>query len=70
MNTIKEIPVIKPIKVLRNEKGEKTEVILTYESYIELMERLQDVIDAELIDEVKDEPRYSWEEVQKMRETS
>ena len=67
MDELKEVPNIRPIKVIRNEKGEKMEVVITYQSYLEIMESLQDLIDANLFDEVRDEPRISWAAGRKMR---
>jgi len=48
-----------------DEKGKKKSVLLSYKEYRELLESAQDVIDAKLIDEVKDEPLISLEEFKK-----
>ena len=46
-----------------DEKGKRRSVLLSIEEYQELLESAQDVIDAALIDEVKDDPRVAWGEV-------
>jgi hypothetical protein len=48
-------------------KGRQQSVLLSIEEYRELLECAQDVIDAGLIDEVKDLPRVAWEEVKAKR---
>lgn len=48
-----------------DEKGKRKSVLLPYKDYKELVELAQDVIDAKLIDEVRNEPTVSWEEVKK-----
>ncbi len=48
-----------------DKKGRKKSVLLPYKDYQELIELAQDVIDAKLIDEVRNEPTVSWEEVKK-----
>ena len=51
-----------------DKKGRKKSVLLPYKDYKELVELAQDVIDAKLIDEVRNEPRVSWEDVKKREE--
>ena len=46
-----------------DEKGKKKGVFLSLKDYKELVECAQDVIDAALIDEVRDEPLVEWEKV-------
>lgn len=48
-----------------DEKGRRKSVLLPYKDYKELIELAQDVIDARLIDEVRNEPTVSWEEVKR-----
>lgn len=50
-----------------DEKGQRRSVLLSIEEYQELLESAQDVIDAALIDRVKDEPRVAWSEVKAKR---
>ena len=68
MKNIKEIPKIKPVKFVTDGSGKRTDVLIPYSSYCEIMESFQDIVDAALIDEVRDEPLISWEDVQRMRE--
>jgi len=68
MKNTKSIPKIKPVKFVTDENGNKTEVLIPYASYCEIMESFQDIVDAALIDEVRNEPLISWEEVRRMRE--
>jgi hypothetical protein len=46
-----------------DDKGRKKGVLLSLKDFKELVECAQDVIDARLIDEVKDEPTVAWEKV-------
>jgi hypothetical protein len=46
-----------------DEKGQRRSVLLSIEEYHELLESAQDVIDAALIDEVKEDLRVAWSEV-------
>lgn len=48
-------------------KGKRTSVLLTIKDYQELLERAQDLIDAELIDEVRKTSRVSWATVKGKR---
>jgi hypothetical protein len=48
-----------------DDKGKKKSVLLSFKEYRELLECAQDVIDARLIDEVRDEPTVSWEDFKK-----
>jgi hypothetical protein len=41
--------------------------LLSIREYQELLESAQDVIDADLIDEVKDDPRVPWSDVKAKR---
>ena len=50
-----------------DEKGQRRSVLLSIEEYQELLESAQDVIDAALIDEVKDDARVSWSDVKAKR---
>ena len=50
-----------------DEKGQRRSVLLSIEEYQELLESAQDVIDAALIDKVKDEPRVAWSDVKAKR---
>ena len=50
-----------------DEKGKRCSVLLTIKEYRELLERAQDVVDAELIGEVRDSSRVSWKEVKAKR---
>lgn len=50
-----------------DEKGKRCSVLLTIKEYQELLERAQDVVDAELIGEVRDSSRVSWKEVKAKR---
>ena len=50
-----------------DEKGQRRSVLLSIEEYQELLESAQDVIDAALIDEVKDDLRVAWSEVKAKR---
>lgn len=50
-----------------DEKGQRRSVLLSIEEYQELLESAQDVIDAALIDQVKDESRVAWNEVKAKR---
>jgi len=50
---------------LVDEKGKKKGVFLSLKDYNELLECAQDVIDAALIDEVRDEPLVSLEDFKK-----
>lgn len=50
-----------------DEKGKRCSVLLTIKEYQELLERAQDVVDADLIDEVRDSSRVSWKEVKTKR---
>lgn len=48
-------------------KGRRRSVLLSIEEYRELLERAQDVIDAALIDEVKDDSRVAWRDIKAKR---
>lgn len=48
-------------------KGKRQGVLLTMKEYQELLESAQDMIDAALIDEVRDAPRVSWKAVKAKR---
>ncbi len=50
-----------------DEKGQRRSVLLSIEEYQELLESAQDVIDAALIDKVRDEPRVAWGDVKAKR---
>ena len=50
-----------------DEKGQRRSVLLSIEEYQELLESAQDVIDAALIDKVKDDLRVAWSEVKAKR---
>jgi len=50
-----------------DEKGQRRSVLLSIEEYHELLESAQDVIDAALIDEVKEDLRVAWSEVKANR---
>jgi hypothetical protein len=50
-----------------DEKGQRRSVLLSIEEYHELLESAQDVIDAALIDEVKEDLRVAWSEVKAKR---
>ena len=50
-----------------DEKGQRRSVLLSIEEYQELLESAQDVIDAALIDEVKDDPQMAWSDVKAKR---
>lgn len=50
-----------------DERGHRRSVLLSVKEYQELLESAQDVIDAALIEEVKDDPRVSWREVKAKR---
>ena len=57
---------IRPQYVI-DEKGKRCSVLLTIKEYQELLERAQDVVDADLIGEVRDSARVSWKEVKARR---
>ena len=50
-----------------DEKGRRRSVLLSIKEYQELLESAQDVIDAALIGEVKDDPRVAWNDVKSKR---
>lgn len=50
-------------KFVTDKRGKPQSVLLPIEEYQELLERAQDVIDADLIDEVRGAPRRTWNEV-------
>ena len=50
-----------------DERGKRRSVLLSIREYQELLESAQDVIDADLIDEVKDDPRVPWGDVKAKR---
>lgn len=50
-----------------DERGKRRSVLLSIREYQELLESAQDVIDAALIDEVKDGPRVPWSDVKVKR---
>jgi len=50
-----------------DERGKRRSVLLSIREYQELLESAQDVIDADLIDEVKDDPRVPWSDVKTKR---
>jgi hypothetical protein len=50
-----------------DEKGKRHSVLLPMNEYQELLEKAQDVIDAALIDEVKDMPQIPWDKVKAKR---
>jgi len=50
-----------------DEKGQRRRVLLSIEEYQELLESARDVIDAALIDEVKDDSRVAWSDVKAKR---
>ena len=52
---------------LIDEKGQRRSVLLSIEEYRELLESAQDVLDADLIEEVKGEPRVPWTQVKGKR---
>ena len=45
-----------------NSRGKRTKIVLSMKEYKELLELAQDVIDARLIEEVRNEPTVFWEE--------
>lgn len=55
------------VKYLIDEKGEKTAAVLPMADFRELLESAQDVIDVKLMDEVRNEPRVSWEQAKRSR---
>lgn len=50
-----------------DEKGRRRSILLSTKEYQELLESAQDVIDAALIGEVKDDPRVAWSDVKVKR---
>ncbi len=46
-----------------DKKGQYQKVLLSMEDYTELLECAQDVIDASLIEEVKNDKRIPWKKV-------
>ena len=50
-----------------DEKGKRCSVLLTIKEYRELLERAQDVVDADLIGEERDSSRVAWKEVKAKR---
>lgn len=62
-----ESPMVLHPQFVIDARGKRHSVLLTIEEYRELLERAQDVIDAELIDEVKGSPRVSWDAVKAKR---
>ncbi|MBI1802863.1 MAG: hypothetical protein HY033_06920 [Ignavibacteriae bacterium] len=60
------MPRVKEAQVLYDIKGRKTHVVLPYELYAEMLERLEDTEDLRLMKEAEtDEPNIPWEEVKK-----
>jgi len=51
-------------------QGKPQSVLLTIDKYEELLECVQDVLDASEIERLRREPRFSWSEVQAAREAS
>jgi hypothetical protein len=62
----KEAMTLRPQYVV-DEKGRRRSVLLPIKEFRELLESAQDVIDATLIDEVKDDPRVAWDDVKARR---
>ena len=50
-----------------DETGKRRSVLLPIEEYRDLMESLQDVLDAPLIDEAKQDPLVAWGEAKTKR---
>ena len=53
---------IQPQYIVDNQ-GQYQKVVLTIDEYNELVECAQDIIDARLIDEVKENPSVKWQKV-------
>ena len=51
-----------------DERGMRRKVLLPIEEYEELLETLQDVIDAGFIVEVRNQPRVAWNDVKAKRQ--
>jgi hypothetical protein len=54
---------IREQQVLYDAKGRKTHVVLPYETYEELLQRLEDAEDLKAIREVENEPSLPWDDV-------
>ncbi|MDD2717419.1 MAG: hypothetical protein PHW04_16130 [Candidatus Wallbacteria bacterium] len=57
---------IKPQYVV-NSAGKKVKVILEYKTYLEMLELIEDLSDARLIDETRNEPGITLEEYKRKR---
>ena len=57
---------IKPQYVV-NSAGRKVKVILEYKTYLEMLELIEDLSDARLIDEARNDPGITLEEYKRKR---
>ena len=59
------------IEYIVNKKGKRKAVIIPYDVFKQLLERIQDSIDIALIKEVENEPTMDWEDfVKELRQES
>lgn len=60
----KEIFTVKlDVQYIVNSDGQKEKVLLPIDQFEELMECVQDVLDKEEIERLRDQPRRSWNEI-------
>ncbi|MCI0707664.1 MAG: hypothetical protein L0Y80_09310 [Ignavibacteriae bacterium] len=57
--------LIKDTQVLYDARGKKSHVVLPYDKYKKLIERLEDAEDIQLMKEVENEVGIPWEEAKK-----
>ena len=57
-----------PPQYIVDSKGKKVGVILDMDTFREMMEALEDLLDNKLMDEVENEPRIPWDEVKESLE--
>lgn len=58
--------VLKP-EYLVDTKGNKTKVLLSYDSYLELLMLIEDLEDSKLIDQVRNEPEIKLSDYKRKR---
>jgi hypothetical protein len=57
--------LVKDTQVLYDSRGKKSHVLMPYDKFEKLLERLEDALDLELMKEVEHEVGIPWEEAKK-----
>lgn len=57
--------IVKEAQVLYDARGKKSQVLLPYKKYEEILELLKDAYDSKAMDEVENEKSIPWEEAKR-----